>query len=44
MEILIILGLFVLGNIPAVILYSWMKKKGRDAASAGIYPKAHHLL
>ncbi len=36
MEILIILGLFILGNIPAVILYSWIKKKGRDAAFEGI--------
>ena len=40
MEILIILGLFVLGNIPAVILYSWMKKKGRDAAFEGICKNA----
>ncbi len=40
MEILIILGLFILGNIPAVILYSWIKKKGRDAAFEGICKNA----
>ena len=36
MEILLLLGLFLVSNIPAILLFLWIRKKGRDEEYKGI--------